>query len=70
MDEVFVFTATNKKNPYPNAIADAGQTGIGIKNIKKRLLTTYPAEAHSIDIIDSEEDYTVVFTVNFNLLKK
>ncbi|MEA5426893.1 sensor histidine kinase [Arcicella lustrica] len=70
MDEVFVFTATNKKNPYPNAIADAGQTGIGIKNIKKRLLTTYPAEAHSIEIIDSEEDYTVVFTVNFNLLKK
>ncbi|MEA5402224.1 sensor histidine kinase [Arcicella sp. DC2W] len=70
MDEVFVFTATNKKNPYPNAIADAGQTGIGIKNIKKRLLTTYPAEAHSIEIIESEEDYTVVFTVNFNLLKK
>lgn len=70
MDEVFVFTATNKKNPYPNAIADAGQTGIGIKNIKKRLLTTYPAEAHNLEIIESEEDYTVVFTVNFNLLKK
>jgi len=70
IDEEFVFIASNKKNPYPNAIADAGQTGIGIKNIKKRLLTTYPAEAHSLEIIDGEEDYTVIFTVNFNLLKK
>ncbi|MEA5260396.1 histidine kinase [Arcicella aquatica] len=70
IDDEFVFIASNKKNPYPNAIADAGKTGIGIKNIKKRLLTTYPAEAHSLEIIDGEEDYTVIFTVNFNLLKK
>jgi LytS/YehU family sensor histidine kinase len=70
MDENFVFTASNKKNPYPNAINDSGQTGIGIDNIKKRLLTTYPAEAHSLEIINGEEDYTVIFTINFNLLRK
>ena len=70
IDEVFVFTAKNSKNPYPNAINDTGQTGVGIENIKKRLLTTYPAEAHSLEIIDGDEDYTVIFTINFNLLRK
>ncbi|MEA5138823.1 sensor histidine kinase [Arcicella rigui] len=70
IDEFFVFTAKNKKNPYPNFINDTGQTGVGIENIKKRLLTTYPAEAHSLEIIDGDEDYTVIFTINFNLLRK
>lgn len=70
IDEVFVFKAKNSKNPYPNAINDTGQTGVGIENIKKRLLTTYPAEAHSLEIIDGDEDYTVIFTINFNLLRK
>ena len=70
IDEVFVFIVHNLKNPHSEQIMDRGNTGIGIKNIIKRLDAVYKNGGYSLDSEDGDEDYIVTFTVDFNLIKK
>lgn len=70
IDDVFVFIVHNLKNGHSDQIMDKGNTGIGIKNIIKRLDAVYKSDYYSLDSEDGEEDYIVTFTVDFNLMKK
>jgi sensor histidine kinase YesM len=70
IDDMFVFLTNNLKNPYPSSIPDTGQTGIGIENIKHRLKGTFSEDAYDFEIIETDDDYTVIFTINFKLLTK
>ena len=70
IDEVFVFIVHNLKNPHSEQIMDKGNTGIGIKNIIKRLDAVYKNKGYSLESENGEEDYIVTFTVDFNLIKK
>lgn len=70
IDDVFVFIVHNLKNGHSDQIMDRGNTGIGIKNIIKRLDAVYKNGGYSLDSEDGEEDYIVTFTVDFNLIKK
>ncbi|MEA5457985.1 histidine kinase [Arcicella sp. LKC2W] len=70
IDDVFVFIVHNLKNGHSDQIMDKGNTGIGIKNIIKRLDAVYKSDCYSLDSEDGEEDYIVTFTVDFNLMKK
>lgn len=70
IDDVFVFIVHNLKNPHSEQIMDRGNTGIGIKNIIKRLDTVYKNKGYSLESENGEEDYIVTFTVDFNLIKK
>jgi sensor histidine kinase YesM len=70
IDDVFVFIVHNLKNNHSDQILDKGNTGIGIKNIIKRLDAVYSNGGYSLDSEDGEDDYIVTFTVDFNLIKK
>ncbi|PWK18384.1 histidine kinase [Arcicella aurantiaca] len=70
IDDVFVFIVHNLKNNHSDQIMDKGNTGIGIKNIIKRLDAVYSNGGYSLDSEDGEDDYIVTFTVDFNLIKK
>ncbi len=70
IDDVFVFIVHNLKNHHSDQIMDRGNTGIGIKNIIKRLNAVYKNGGFSLDSEDGEDDYIVTFTVDFNLIKK
>ena len=69
IDEVFSFMVHNLKNPKPHGF-DKGSTGIGIVNIEKRLAAVYENGGYSLEKEETEGDYIVTFTVNFNETKK
>ncbi|MES2519737.1 MAG: histidine kinase [Bacteroidota bacterium] len=70
IDEIFVFIVHNLKNPHSDQIMDKGNTGIGIKNILKRLDAVYSNGGFTLETEEGEDDYLVTFTVDFNLIKK
>ena len=65
----FTFLVHNRKNPTPNGF-DAGDTGISIINLKKRLDAVYTSDRYSLDIEDLEDEFIVNFKVNFKEVKK
>jgi LytS/YehU family sensor histidine kinase len=69
IDDVFSFMVHNLKNQKPHGF-DKGSTGIGILNIKKRLAAVYENGGYSLEKEETEDDYIVTFTVNFNETKR
>ncbi len=60
----FTFLIHNRKTPSPNGF-DAGETGISIITLKKRLDAVYKNGGYSLDIEDLEDEFIVNFKVNF-----
>ncbi len=70
IDNYFTFMVHNLKNLKPNGLNQKGNTGIGIINIEKRLKAVYQNGGYSLEKEETEEDYVVTFTVNFNETKR
>ena len=64
----FTFLVHNRKNPTPNGF-DAGDTGISIINLKKRLEAVYENGGYSLEIEDLEDEFIVNFKMNFKEVK-
>ena len=65
----FTYVVHNCKNLEPNGI-DAGETGISIESIKKRLDAVYKNGGYSLTIDDLADEFIVNFVVNFKEVKK
>jgi two-component system, LytTR family, sensor kinase len=69
IDDYFSFMVHNLKNKKPNGLDQKGNTGVGIVNIEKRLAAVYKNGGYSLEKEETEDDYVVTFTVNFNETK-
>lgn len=64
-EHVFHFDISNSKEKVKQDIV--GHTGIGLKNVKRRLELLYP-ETHKIEIKDSDNDFRVVLQLKIQNL--
>lgn len=64
----FTFLVHNRKNPSPSGF-DAGDTGISIVNLRKRLDSVYKNGGYSLVIEDLEDEFIVNFNINFKEVK-
>ena len=67
INNFFVFTVSNQKNPYPNDVSGKGNTGLGIINIIKRLNAVYKKGGFTLESEDLKDNYIVTFTINYKL---
>jgi two-component system, LytTR family, sensor kinase len=59
------FKVHNSRHSKPAIDPEEGRGGIGLSNVTKRLELIYP-QRHSLEIQQSEQDYFVLLTINFN----
>ena len=65
----FTYVVHNRKDLQPNGF-DAGETGISIISLRKRLDAVYKNGGYSLVIEDLTDEFIVNFIVNFNEVKK
>ena len=53
-------------NSKPSIISDNARKGTGLENVKRRLTLLYP-DAHTLDIMDKENEYIVNLTIDLTV---